>query len=437
MNNTETYTYSELLGLYIDNPSDPIVNFYLGFVYQEMGQTASAVSFYLRSAERTDYDLLKYECLIRASMCFDSQGSRGDSVIGLLQHAVALLPKRPEAYYLLSRYYERIEKWFEGYMLASIGEKVTEQENTKLNTSIDYPGFYGILFEKAVCGWWCGLCDESIEILKDLSVNYPLDKIHRNAVKNNIERLVGHKKDEEFISFLKNKEQEISIARRDLSLYVKESGDKLIHKFTKSSTLDQNYSEAFQDLFVLTVLDGKKEGTYVEIGAGFPFYGNNTYLLESEFNWNGVSIDIEQESIERYFRDRNNLSIMKDGTKVDYDKLFTEYNIGKNIDYLQLDCDPPSITYDILLKIPFDKYKFKVITYEHDDYQDVTGLFKELSRKYLKSKGYELVISNISVDGVKNFEDWYVHSDLRALDIVKKLKNTDDSIKKIKNIFVK
>jgi hypothetical protein len=38
----------------------------------------------------------------------------------------------------------------------------------------------------------------------------------------------------------------------------------------------------------------------------------------------------------------------------------------KKRDYLQLDCDPPSVTYDILTKIPFDEHKFAVITYEHD-----------------------------------------------------------------------
>ena len=46
------------------------------------------------------------------------------------------------------------------------------------------------------------------------------------------------------------------------------------------------------------------------------------------------------------------------------------------IDYLQLDCDPPVITYKILLKIPFDKVKFGVITYEHDHYNDITNSYR-------------------------------------------------------------
>ena len=34
-----------------------------------------------------------------------------------------------------------------------------------------------------------------------------------------------------------------------------------------------------QDMFVLTVLNGKTNGTYLEIGSGDPFIGSNTALL--------------------------------------------------------------------------------------------------------------------------------------------------------------
>jgi tetratricopeptide (TPR) repeat protein len=272
----QTDSYSNLLQQYINNPESDLLNFYLAVEYDKMGQTAAAISFYLRAAERTDEDLLKYECLLRASMCFDAQGSRGNSVIGLLQHAVSLLPKRPEAYFLLSRYYERTQKWFEGYMLASIGEKVVDETLCKLRTVVDYPGYYGLLFEKAVTGWWCGLCEESLGILKKLSLEYPMDKPHLDAVANNLKNLGGWKKSDEFISFLKTKEQELEISQRDLTLYTKDSLNNFKFEFKGLKNLQRNYSEAFQDMFVLTLLDGKKEGYYLEVGAGFPFYGNNT-----------------------------------------------------------------------------------------------------------------------------------------------------------------
>jgi len=94
----------------------------------------------------------------------------------------------------------------------------------------------------------------------------------------------------------------------------------------------------------------------------------------------------------------------------DYDNILRYGNI---IDYLQLDCDPPNITYDILLKIPFDKIKFGVITYEHDYYNDKTKSYRDKSREYLISKGYKLIVGNISPDRNNNpFEDWWIHPDL-------------------------
>ena len=432
----QTDSYSNLLQQYINNPESDLLNFYLAVEYDKMGQTAAAISFYLRAAERTDEDLLKYECLLRASMCFDAQGSRGNSVIGLLQHAVSLLPKRPEAYFLLSRYYERTQKWFEGYMLASIGEKVTESDLCKLRTVVDYPGYYGLLFEKAVTGWWCGLCEESLGILKKLSLEYIMDSPHKTAVVSNLKKLGGWKEPHHFRSFLKTKEEELEASQRDLKIYTKTSFNKLKFKFKDSKNIERNYSEAFQDMFVLTLLDGKREGYYLEVGAGFPFYGNNTYLLESEFEWKGVSIDVEKESIERHFEDRKNQALLRDATKLDYKVLFKQAKAPSIVDYLQLDCDPPSVTYDILTKIPFKDYKFRVITYEHDYYQDDSKLFKEKSRTFLKEKGYKLLISNVSTDGVKDFEDWWIHPDLVNVPLID-IQNTDSTIKTAKDLFLK
>ena len=123
-------------------------------------------------------------------------------------------------------------------------------------------------------------------------------------------------------------------------------------------------------MFVLSMNNGTNSGTYLEIGAGDYKYGNNTYLLEYDFNWSGVSIDINIVSVEGFNNVRKNKCLCADATKIDYIKLLNENYESTNIDYLQLDCDPPNITFDILSKIPFDNYKFGVITYEHDHYND-------------------------------------------------------------------
>jgi SAM-dependent methyltransferase len=411
----------ELLNSYVMNPEDPENNFSLGLYYDTIGQTAAALSYYLRCAERTDDELFRYECLIRGSMCFDKQGTRGFTVKGMLQHAIAILPKRPEAYYLLSRFYERDERdghWIDGYMIASIGDKVCEYNNSPLRTRIDYPGNFAIQYQKAVTSWWCGLCDESRNLFKDLHENYKLDEIHKTSVINNLKKLNAYKEPEPFPT------------------YTKEKHSQLKYKFLGSEDIEKNYSEAYQDIFVLSMLNGKRNGTYLEIGAGNSFYGNNTALLEQKFDWKGVALDIDESFVNTHNTERKNPCIMKDATKINYPAFLTGLDFPNEIDYLQLDCDPPSVTYQILLTMPFDTHKFAVITYEHDYYCDETKSFQEKSRKYLESYGYVRVVNNISPDDNRPYEDWWVHPDLIDNSIIEKMTCISDETKKAENYLL-
>ena len=58
-----------------------------------------------------------------------------------------------------------------------------------------------------------------------------------------------------------------------------------------------------QDMFVLSMLDGKKNGVYVEIGADQPRVISNTYLLETEFDWMGVSFELEGDKVQFFNTD--------------------------------------------------------------------------------------------------------------------------------------
>lgn len=412
------FTLNDLLISFIHNPNNSENNFLLALYYHSIGQTASALSYYLRTAERTDDKLFQYECLIKASMCFDEQGCRSFTVKGLLQHAVSILPKRPEGYFLLSRFYEREQKWHDSYLIASIGIVVSDFNCNSLRTEINYPGKYGILFEKAVSSWHCGLCDESRDLFIDLNKNYELDEIHAQAVDNNLIRL------------------NIKKSQSKLTQYDISDKNKLKFQFENLEIIDKNYSEAYQDMFVLSMLNGKKNGTYLEIGAGDPFYGNNTALLETKFGWKGIALDIDENFVTAHTQQRNHTCLLNDALEVDYKKLLNLRNMPTNIDYLQLDCDPPEITYKILSKIPFETHKFAVITYEHDYYCDETKSFRDKSRKYLQSFGYQLVVDNISPDDEKPFEDWWVHPDLIDNTIINKMLNIDGTTKKAKNYIL-
>lgn len=211
-------------------------------------------------------------------------------------------------------------------------------------------------------------------------------------------------------------------------LYSKTSYDntkKLKNIFNSHEKIEKNYSQAYQDMFVLSMLDGKENGTYLEIGSGHPISGSNSYLLEKVFKWKGLSIDKEVDDV--FYNERINLILMADALDIDYSSTLPSFFLKDTyIDYLQIDCDPPKQSYEILKKIPFHLYKFAVITFEHDHYCDPDKIYRSLSRDFLHSVGYEMVVGNIGVNSFSPFEDWWVHPDLIDYDILNKFKNITD-----------
>lgn len=204
-------------------------------------------------------------------------------------------------------------------------------------------------------------------------------------------------------------------------------------EFNGSDSLERNYSQAGQDLFVLAALNGKRNGTYLEVGAGPYAYTNNTFLLETEFNWRGVSVEYNEVYFNDHKSNRKHHIELVDGTKVDYRELLHRGNIQEtNIDYLSLDLDNVN-TLTALYNIPMDTHKFATITYEHDAY--IYGpIYKEASARYLLEKGYELVVSNITPNqsefpNTGSFEDWWVHPDLVDREIINRMKSIGEGSK--------
>lgn len=419
VNNTNIET---LLTQYAESPNNPDYNFLLARYYHSIGQTASAVSFYLRTAERTTDTLLQYECMIQSSRCFESQGTRKFTVKGLLQHAVALQPKRPEGYYFLSMFYDQENndgKWLDSYTTSSIGLSVADFDNLEpLRSDIEYPGKYALLFQKGHAAWWSGLCDESKDIFMDLHSNYQMNDFFATLVYNNL-------------VFMN------AFVTEQIKNYTKTDHSKLKFTFENSQNVEQNYSEAYQDMFVLYLLNGKKNGSYLEIGAGDAHYGNNSYLLEKDFGWKGVSFDIDEGFVNKFLSQRSNPCILKDARFVDYEKYIAGLGFGNTVDYLQVDCDPPEVSFQVLLSIPFDKIKFGVITFEHDQYTDRSKNYRERARDYLKAYGYELVVSNVSPDDNRPYEDWYAHPDLVDIETIKSIQDTSDPTKNARTFMLK
>lgn len=115
--------------------------------------------------------------------------------------------------------------------------------------------------------------------------------------------------------------------------------------------------------------------------------------------------------VSNFRRNRRNRCICGDATTLDYARAMDCFFVQQNIDYLSLDIEPAEQTFKALARIPFHKYKFGVITYEHDLYASGPE-FQARSRAFLHSLGYRLIIPNVTLPGWGPFEDWWVFPEL-------------------------
>jgi hypothetical protein len=169
------------------------------------------------------------------------------------------------------------------------------------------------------------------------------------------------------------------------------------------------FSDDRQDEFCVNLLKFKRGGYYLDIGSGASVGSNNTYFFES-LDWKGICIEINSVFNESYLT-RTCTYINQNALTVDYEKVFEANEFPTSIDYLSLDIDQHST--DALYSLPLDKYRFKVITIEHDShfYGDK---YKDRQRKILGEHGYFLLFGDVLNQSGRNigkehaWEDWWI-----------------------------
>lgn len=168
-----------------------------------------------------------------------------------------------------------------------------------------------------------------------------------------------------------------------------------------------------QESFALNITKEKKNGYYVELGAFHSQNGSNTWLLETDYQWTGLSLEIIPEFAEEFNANRVNRCELADATKFDYKSYFEANNFPTQIDYLQVDIDAgydnkgnpvgnPNQSLLGLIALPLNTYRFTTITFEHDGLSDYKSTpMRDAQREILTSLGYKLVQRH-------TFEDWWV-----------------------------
>ena len=203
-----------------------------------------------------------------------------------------------------------------------------------------------------------------------------------------------------------------------------------------SENIEYSKSQIGQDLFVLGQLGFKTGGYFVEFGAANGVDLSNTYLLEKHFNWSGILAEPGRENLSALSKSRSvhletncvwsrsneileftevgDLSTISAFSGSDFHKaarrkgrrykvstislldMLEKYNAPTIIDYLSIDTEGSE--FEILSAFDFEKYKFRIITCEHNFTENREKIYKLLTdRGYLRS-----------FVGYSDFDDWYV-----------------------------
>jgi hypothetical protein len=193
---------------------------------------------------------------------------------------------------------------------------------------------------------------------------------------------------------------------------------------------------------VTSILNGKKNGYFVEFGATNGIDLSNTYLLESHFEWNGILAEpariwqedlrinrkasisnkcvwhISNETIEFNETQSPELSTINSYSESDFhaerrtqgvtykvetislNELLENFQAPCYVDYLSIDTEGSE--YEILNALDFRKYSFGIITCEHNGTVQRDQIFNLLT-----SNGYTRILTEFSM-----FDDWYVNANL-------------------------
>lgn len=183
--------FSELLAQLARDPENSEINLSLAQQYHDIGQTAAAVTYYTRAAERAAQPELAYACLILAAECFDSQKHRHVTVRSLLKRAITLLPRRPEAYWYLAKFNENFNQHSDCYVLCELAMTFCDHDLPPLPVDVGYPGSWIFRLERGISAWWWGRNDETrsdFQWLVDHAWHH-MPKIYRDNLGANMVRI--------------------------------------------------------------------------------------------------------------------------------------------------------------------------------------------------------------------------------------------------------
>jgi FkbM family methyltransferase len=202
--------------------------------------------------------------------------------------------------------------------------------------------------------------------------------------------------------------------------------------------MDEAHAQLFQDLLVLFLLDGKRDGYFVEFGAMDGITSSNTFLLEATYGWRGIAAEpgrcwhqelkrnracsldhrcvwsksgemlqfketpeaefstIDALSKSDFHAERRNQGKRYTVETISVGDLLRAHDAPRSIDYLSIDTEGSELA--ILETFLPSPYEVRIITVEHN-YTDQRSRIHGL----LTSQGYNRIFEELSA-----WDDWYI-----------------------------
>jgi hypothetical protein len=170
--------------------------------------------------------------------------------------------------------------------------------------------------------------------------------------------------------------------------------------FDHVSLMVEHENASLVNSFALRLCGDKENGTYVEIGSSHWLENNHTYMLEKEFGWKGVGIEIEDHYVKEYINNRSNPCIRDDATTFNWDRYFEDNNFPKQIDHLSIDTDQTNLL--SLINMPLSRYRFSTIVIENKEYHNgssgIDNKVQKIQQEILSRYNYTLIGSGYTDD---------------------------------------
>lgn len=219
----------------------------------------------------------------------------------------------------------------------------------------------------------------------------------------------------------------------NLYLKIKKSNFKQSDKYFLYENWSESHAQNLQDLLILILTNRKKKGFFVEFGACDGVEFSNTFLLESQYKWNGILSEplddwhqqlsknriakIEKKALWSHSGEK--LVIAKGKSKgltsvkrlnkyelfnlwqrqkvdsISLNDLLLVHKAPKIIDFVSVDTE--GTEYEILKEFNFKNWQVNFFCIEHN-YSENRSKIRDLMFK----QGYELILSEFS-----GIDDWF------------------------------